>query len=95
MSSAATWSKKVQIRRIRILPIVPVLVRQIWKIELFLESIMATLKEPTESRLIQHLLSNPVQDGGQWDMLVNLIEKGKGIFILEIYTKFIIFYIHL
>ena len=41
----------------------------------FLETIMATLKEPTDSRLVQHLLGNPVQDGGQWDMLVNLIEK--------------------
>lgn len=41
----------------------------------FLESILSTVKEPTDSRLIQHLLNNPVQDGGQWDMLVNLIEK--------------------
>lgn len=43
----------------------------------FLESIMSTLNETTDSRLIQHLLSNPVQDGGQWDMLTNLIEKVK------------------
>lgn len=43
----------------------------------FLESILSTLKEPTDSRLIQFLLTNPVQDGGQWDMLTNLIEKVK------------------
>ena len=28
-----------------------------------------------DSRLIMHLLQDPVQDGGQWDMFVNLIEK--------------------
>ncbi|XP_029468326.1 bleomycin hydrolase [Rhinatrema bivittatum] len=32
-------------------------------------------KEPVEGRLLQFLLSNPCNDGGQWDMLVNLIEK--------------------
>ncbi|XP_030078231.1 bleomycin hydrolase [Microcaecilia unicolor] len=35
----------------------------------------AQKKEPVEGRLIQFLLSNPCNDGGQWDMLVNLIEK--------------------
>ncbi|KAJ6657300.1 hypothetical protein lerEdw1_002667 [Lerista edwardsae] len=32
-------------------------------------------KEPVEGRLVQFLLSNPSNDGGQWDMLVNLVEK--------------------
>ncbi len=45
------------------------------KSNFFLENILATLNEATDSRLIQHLLTSPVQDGGQWDMLVNLIEK--------------------
>ncbi|KAK3576138.1 hypothetical protein CHS0354_043105 [Potamilus streckersoni] len=31
--------------------------------------------ETYEGRLIHHLLKNPLEDGGQWDMLVNLIEK--------------------
>ncbi|KAM8975949.1 bleomycin hydrolase [Pelodytes ibericus] len=35
----------------------------------------AKLEEPTDGRLLQFLLSNPCNDGGQWDMLVNLIEK--------------------
>ena len=30
---------------------------------------------PYDSRLMMYLLNNPVQDGGQWDMFVNLIEK--------------------
>ncbi|XP_075052980.1 bleomycin hydrolase [Mixophyes fleayi] len=35
----------------------------------------AHLNEPIDGRLMQFLLSNPSNDGGQWDMLVNVIEK--------------------
>jgi bleomycin hydrolase len=41
----------------------------------FLEAILNTLDEPTNGRLIMHLLMNPIQDGGQWDMFVNIIKK--------------------
>ena len=41
----------------------------------FLENIIKTLDESYDSRLMMHLLHSPVQDGGQWDMFVNLIEK--------------------
>ncbi|MCH7762253.1 MAG: C1 family peptidase [Candidatus Marinimicrobia bacterium] len=41
----------------------------------FFESIIKTADEPRDSRLIMHLLSDPVQDGGQWHMFTNLIEK--------------------
>ncbi len=41
----------------------------------FLENILNTFDEKYDSRLMMYLLSNPVQDGGQWDMFVNLIEK--------------------
>jgi len=41
----------------------------------FLESIIKTTDKAWNSRLIMHLLSNPIQDGGQWDMWVNLVEK--------------------
>ena len=41
----------------------------------FLESIIKTTDEDWNSRLIMHLLANPIQDGGQWDMWVNLVEK--------------------
>ena len=41
----------------------------------FLESILRTTDEPWNSRLVMHLLDNPIQDGGQWDMWVNLINK--------------------
>ena len=45
------------------------------KANYFLESILKTLDEPTDGRLIAHLLMAPLGDGGQWDMLCNLINK--------------------
>jgi bleomycin hydrolase len=45
------------------------------KANYFLENILETLDESTESRLIMWLLSSPVQDGGQWDMFTALIDK--------------------
>tara|TARA_B100000287_G_scaffold93248_1_gene85422 strand:- start:2015 stop:3358 length:1344 start_codon:yes stop_codon:yes gene_type:complete len=41
----------------------------------FLESILETADQDWNSRLIMHLLSNPIQDGGQWDMWLNLVKK--------------------
>ncbi len=45
------------------------------KANYFLENIIETADQDTDSRLIMHLLSSPVQDGGQWDMFVNLLKK--------------------
>lgn len=45
------------------------------KANYFLENILATLDEPVGSRLLDWLLVSPIQDGGQWDMFVNLINK--------------------
>lgn len=45
------------------------------KANYFLESILATLDEPTDGRLVSWLVANPIQDGGQWDMFVNLVRK--------------------
>ena len=45
------------------------------KANYFLENIITTLDEPFHSRLMMWLLSEPVNDGGQWDMFVNLMEK--------------------
>jgi bleomycin hydrolase len=41
----------------------------------FLESILETVDEPIDGRLLMHLLRDPIQDGGQWDMFANLIRK--------------------
>jgi len=41
----------------------------------FLDSILKTSKKDWNSRIITHLLSDPIEDGGQWDMWVNLVNK--------------------
>ena len=41
----------------------------------FLNSIISTADSSWNSRIIMHLLNKPIQDGGQWDMWVNLINK--------------------
>ncbi|WAH39092.1 C1 family peptidase [Alicyclobacillus dauci] len=45
------------------------------KANYFLERIFDTIEEDTDSRIVQWLLQSPLQDGGQWDMFVNLVEK--------------------
>lgn len=45
------------------------------KANFFLENIEDTFDEELDSRLIQFLLRDPVGDGGQWDMIVNLVNK--------------------
>ena len=41
----------------------------------FLNSIIQTAESSSNSRIIMHLLESPIQDGGQWDMWVNLVNK--------------------
>ena len=45
------------------------------KANYFLENIIQTKDHAYDSRLMMHLVKAPVQDGGQWDMFVNLINK--------------------
>ena len=45
------------------------------KANYFLEQILDTTGEDLEGRLVQKLLSDPVGDGGQWDMVANIVEK--------------------
>ena len=45
------------------------------KANYFAESIFETLSEPNGSRILDWILSSPVQDGGQWDMFINLVKK--------------------
>ncbi|MCI8403057.1 MAG: C1 family peptidase [Lachnospiraceae bacterium] len=53
----------------------PLFYDKLEKSNYFLESILQTLDEPTEGRLISFLLQSPVGDGGQWDMFANLVRK--------------------
>ena len=41
----------------------------------FLQCIIESVDQPLDGPVVRHLLSAPVIDGGQWDMLVNVIEK--------------------
>lgn len=45
------------------------------KSNLFLENILDTLDEETNGRMITWLLTSPLGDGGQWDMICSLIDK--------------------
>ena len=45
------------------------------KANYFLENIIETRNEPLNSQILMALLADPLSDGGQWDMFVNLVEK--------------------
>jgi bleomycin hydrolase len=53
----------------------PMFYDKLEKANYFLESILRTLDEDVYSRIIMWLLNDPLQDGGQWDMFVNLLNK--------------------
>ncbi|QSF13664.1 aminopeptidase C [Mycoplasma sp. Mirounga ES2805-ORL] len=41
----------------------------------FLNAIIETVNEKTDSRIIAHLLKSPLEDGGQWDMFSGILSK--------------------
>ena len=41
----------------------------------FLEAIIATAKRDVDDRTVAFLLNSPLEDGGQWNMFVNLVKK--------------------
>lgn len=45
------------------------------KANFFLEQILDTVDEELDSRLVKELMGAPVNDGGQWDMVYNLVKK--------------------
>lgn len=45
------------------------------KANYFYENVLKTATEPLDSRRVDFLLTTPQQDGGQWDMIVSIIEK--------------------
>ena len=48
---------------------------KIEKANLFLEGIIATIDKDLDDRLVRFLLEKPIDDGGQWNMVVDLTEK--------------------
>lgn len=53
----------------------PMFFDKLEKANFFLENILDTLDEDKYSRIIMWLLKDPIQDGGQWDMFVNIVNK--------------------
>ena len=45
------------------------------KSNFFLHTMIALKKEPIESRLISYFLTNPISDGGQYNMIISLVKK--------------------
>ena len=40
-----------------------------------LEAVIETADRPVDDRIVQHLMLAPVEDAGQWDMFVNIVDK--------------------
>lgn len=45
------------------------------KANYFLENILKTADMETSERIVAYLLEKPIEDGGQWDMICNIIKK--------------------
>ena len=67
--------KKLNLKTFELSQSYPLFYDKLEKANYFLESILETMKEERDGRLIAFLLSEPMNDGGQWDMLVNLVNK--------------------
>lgn len=45
------------------------------KCNVFLQNVIATADQDLESLYVKHLFREPINDGGQWDMIINLVNK--------------------
>ena len=45
------------------------------KANYFMENIIDTMDEPLDGRIMNLLLADPLGDGGQWNMFINLVDK--------------------
>ena len=67
--------KKLNVRTFELSEIYQMFWDKLEKANYFLETIIETRQEPLDGRLVSSLLSDPISDGGQWNMFVNLIKK--------------------
>ncbi len=70
-----TIIKKLNLKNFELSQNYPMFWDKLEKANYFLENILATMNETTDSRIIIHLLTAPLQDGGQWDMFCALVDK--------------------
>ena len=67
--------KKLNLRTFELSEIYQMFWDKLEKANYFLEAIIETREEPLDGRLVSSLLSDPISDGGQWNMFVSLIKK--------------------
>ncbi len=67
--------KKLDLKTFELSEIYQMFWDKLEKANYFLENMIETKEEPLNGRLISSLLSDPIADGGQWNMFVNLVKK--------------------
>ncbi len=67
--------KKLNLKTFELSEIYQMFWDKLEKANYFLENMIETKEEPLNGRLVSSLLSDPISDGGQWNMFVNLIKK--------------------
>lgn len=66
---------KLNLKNVELSQAYPLFWDKLEKANFFLENILKTLDEKLGSRIVDWLLSGPLNDGGQWSMLANIVKK--------------------
>ena len=72
-------SEDLNIKDFELSQVYPMFWDKLEKSNYFLENIIKTADDKINSRLVNWLVADPIQDGGQWDMFSNLIKKNGGV----------------
>ncbi len=67
--------KKYNLKTFEFSQAYPLFFDKLEKSNWFLENIIDTVDEPLSGRLVAYLLTDPIGDGGQWDMFRSLVKK--------------------
>lgn len=67
--------RKYELENLRLSPTYLFFYDKLEKANYFLEQIIRTADEDVDSRIVQHLLGDPISDGGQFGMLANIVAK--------------------
>ena len=67
--------KKYNLKTFELSQAYPLFWDKLEKSNWFFENILDTLDEPLDGRLVGYLLTDPIGDGGQWDMFKSLVKK--------------------
>ena len=67
--------KKFNLKTFEFSQAYPLFYDKLEKSNWFLGNIIDTVDEPLDGRLVSYLLSDPIGDGGQWDMFRSLVKK--------------------